>query len=122
MTAKYVNPGKVWDYLNSSGDTIKAGSLIEIAQDFAGIPDNDIPNGEVGGVTVDGLYAMPTSTTNIAVGSQGLSAAGALPMLAIKLATRQSACLGFYFKTVTQAANDPEPFLLNFQSHRGTEV
>lgn len=69
MANNHVQPGKVLDYVNStgadiaSGDVVKAGALLGVAL-------KDIPDGETGSVAVDGVFAVPkVSGTAIAQGA-----------------------------------------------------
>lgn len=58
MTSKFVQPGKVIDYTNGTGSTITANSVVVIGA-LIGIAIDDIANGAVGPVQIDGVFTLP---------------------------------------------------------------
>lgn len=69
MEARYIQKGESLDYLNTSDEKIKAGSVISLVTRI-GVAGCDIAPGEVGSVEVVSVFEMPKSgKTAIPVGT-----------------------------------------------------
>jgi len=70
--------GSIILYTNSTGSTITAGTLVEIAAGYGGIAVSDILNGETGVLDVDSQFSIPlhTSSAGISQGAAPMYAAG----------------------------------------------
>lgn len=58
MSANHVQPGKVLDYVNTTGASIASGAVVVVGQ-ILGVALKSIAPGETGSVAVDGVYAVP---------------------------------------------------------------
>lgn len=58
MTRKYIQPGEVIDYTNSSGSQINVDSIVVIGGRL-GVALVDIPDGETGSVQISGVMRLP---------------------------------------------------------------
>ncbi|WP_313571408.1 DUF2190 family protein [Comamonas terrigena] len=70
MAKNHVQPGKVLDYVNTTGAVIPSGSVV-VAGALLGVALTDIPVGSEGSVAVDGVFAVP-KVTGTAIG-QGVA-------------------------------------------------
>jgi predicted RecA/RadA family phage recombinase len=57
----FIKRGHTLNYLNSSGDTIASGSVV-ISGKFAGVAQDDILDGGVGPVLLEGVFSLPKAT------------------------------------------------------------
>lgn len=60
MEAKYIQKGESLDYLNTTGEKIKAGSVVSLVTRI-GVAGCDIAPGEIGTVEVVNVFEMPKS-------------------------------------------------------------
>lgn len=58
MSTKYLQAGKTMPYSNSSGSTITAGTTVVVGS-LLGKVIADIPDGETGDVSVEGVHYIP---------------------------------------------------------------
>ncbi|WP_280190351.1 DUF2190 family protein [Delftia sp. PS-11] len=58
MAKNHVQPGKVLDYVNTTGELIKSGSVVVVGA-LLGVALVDIVPGHVGSVAIDGVFALP---------------------------------------------------------------
>ena len=70
MAVNHVQPGKVLDYVNTTGALITSGSVVVVGA-LLGVALSNIPAGSVGSVAVDGVFAVP-KVAGTAIG-QGVS-------------------------------------------------
>src|SRR5690242_15608207 len=68
MAQNYIQPGDVFLYANSTGDTITSGSVV-ISGSLVGVALGDIADGDTGSVQCEGVFSIP-KTTPLAI-SQG---------------------------------------------------
>jgi len=61
-------PGGTWNYTNSTGATIESGSVVDFGTQI-GIASEDIEDGEVGAIDVDGIFEL-SKNENLVI-SQG---------------------------------------------------
>ena len=69
MIANYQQPGAAIDYINTTGEAIKAGQVVALATRI-GVAGTDIPVSGVGSLHVKGVYVMPKATGAIDVGAE----------------------------------------------------
>lgn len=58
MAKNHVQPGKVLDYVNTTDEVIKSGTVV-VAGALLGVALGNIQPGDVGSVAVDGVFAVP---------------------------------------------------------------
>ncbi|MDH1765152.1 DUF2190 family protein [Comamonas aquatica] len=58
MATNHVQPGKVLDYVNTTGAAIASGSVVVVGA-LLGVALVDIPVGATGSVAVDGVFSVP---------------------------------------------------------------
>ena len=58
MAKNHVQPGKVLDYVNTTGAAIASGSVVVVGA-LLGVALVDIPVGATGSVAVDGVFSVP---------------------------------------------------------------
>lgn len=61
MTTKFVKPGQVIEYENTTGAKINSGDVVEL-QNTVGVALDDIPDTEKGSVAVAGVYDLPKTS------------------------------------------------------------
>ena len=64
-----ISDGNIIDFTNSTGSKIDSGDVVVIGK-FCGVAVADIPNGETGAVSIEGVFDLPkkTSTDTMSVG------------------------------------------------------
>lgn len=68
--AVYVQRGESLDYLNTTDETIEAGTVIEL-ETLVGVAGTDIPAGQLGSVHVTGVFQIPkTDAAEIPMGTE----------------------------------------------------
>lgn len=58
MARNHVQPGKVLDYVNTTGAIVASGSVVVVGALLA-VALNDIAPGDTGSAAVDGVFAVP---------------------------------------------------------------
>jgi predicted RecA/RadA family phage recombinase len=58
MARNHVQPGKVLDFVNGTGNAIASGSVVA-AGNVLGVALVDIPDGATGSVAIDGVFRVP---------------------------------------------------------------
>lgn len=61
MGRTYKQPGRILDFLNGSGGNIAVGDPV-VLEDSVGIALVDIPDGESGAVSIEGVHEVPKAT------------------------------------------------------------
>lgn len=61
---KYIQNGDYIDYLNETGADIPANEVVVLGTDRAGVSEARIPAGEVGTVSLVGVYEFPAEPTD----------------------------------------------------------
>lgn len=67
--AVYKGKGEVIDYTNSTDEIILAGQLVTVGEAI-GVAGADIPVGETGTLSIEGLYEIPKDTGEIKAGER----------------------------------------------------
>ncbi len=67
MKAEYIQPGHNLDYINTTEETIDAGSIVTIGA-IAAVAATIIEPGEVGAVATEGVWRLPKDAGAIAAG------------------------------------------------------
>ena len=68
MIANYQQPGAAIDYINPTGDTIKAGQVVSLTTRI-GIAGTEIPAAAVGSLHVKGVFTMDKASGAIDLGA-----------------------------------------------------
>lgn len=69
MKAEYSHEGKNFDYINSTDETITAGTVI-VFNGICAVAATTIPPGKLGAVTTVGVWTMPKDTSEISIGDK----------------------------------------------------
>lgn len=69
MSQTYRNPGHTIEYTNGTGSAIANGEVVELPG-CIGIATNDIPDGEDGLLSVDGVHTLPSLAEDIPNGTK----------------------------------------------------
>ncbi|MCI1965879.1 MAG: DUF2190 family protein [Oscillospiraceae bacterium] len=62
--AKYVQPGKIINFQNTTGEVICYGDVVVLSSRI-GVAECAIKNGETGSVGLEGVYEIPAETTAV---------------------------------------------------------
>ena len=66
--ATYWQRGETIDYTNATGAAIEAGAIVEM-EALIGVAGEDIPQGAMGGVHIEGVFYFPKDTGEIKQGA-----------------------------------------------------
>lgn len=58
MAKNHVQPGKVLDYVNTTGELVNSGSVVVVGA-LLGVALVDVLPGDIGSVAIDGVFAVP---------------------------------------------------------------
>lgn len=105
--ASYIQKGDAIDYTNAAETTIEYHEVVVIGS-IIGVAQEPIPKGSTGAVSIEGVYNLPTSESDIAVGTPVYWDASAGK--AVKTNSGTLICAGV---TVGAAAGSAVPVKLN---------